>query len=109
MCNSRPRSYTQCALSLFAAAFLTGCHKNNSEFDAGRKAEAIQDYDTALIHYDPPRERILPTRNTSCAWCTCATAAASFHMEQGQRALQKGDLQLALSEFEKRKESTPQT
>jgi general secretion pathway protein D len=101
MCNSRLRSYTQRALVVVAVALLTGCHKTNSDFDAGRKAEAIQDYDTALIHYESA-ERANPT---DAEYKLCVVhmryAAASFHLEQGQKALQEGDLQLALSEFEK--------
>src|SRR5262245_20138263 len=35
------------AVVLFAA----GCPRGGSEFSQGKKAEAVQDYDTALIHY----------------------------------------------------------
>ena len=30
------------------AALLVGCPKSNSDFQTGKKAEAVQDYDTAL-------------------------------------------------------------
>ncbi|MFZ0520720.1 MAG: hypothetical protein WAL95_06830 [Candidatus Acidiferrales bacterium] len=101
MCNPRPRSCTRYAVLLIAAALLAGCHKNNSEFDAGRKAEAIQDYDTALLHYESA-ERANPTdAEYKLRVVHMRYTAASFHMEQGQKALQKGDLELAMSEFEK--------
>lgn len=101
MCNSRSGNYTRYALLLFAAAFLVGCHKNTSEFDAGRKAEAIQDYDTALLHYESA-ERANPTdAEYKLRVVRMRYTAAAFHMEQGQKALQEGDLQLAMSEFEK--------
>jgi general secretion pathway protein D len=101
MCNSRPRSYAQHAMVIVAVALLAGCHKTNSDFDAGRKAEAIQDYDTALIHYERA-ERSNPTdAEYKLRVVHMRYAAASFHLEQGQKALQDGDLQLALSEFEK--------
>jgi general secretion pathway protein D len=99
--NSRPRSYTRRALVVVAIALLAGCHKTNSDFDAGRKAEAIQDYDTALIHYERA-ERSNPTdAEYKLRVVHMRYAAASFHLEQGQRALHEGDLQLALAEFEK--------
>jgi general secretion pathway protein D len=101
MVNFRPRSSPQRAVALIAAMLIAGCHKTSSEFDAGRKAEAIQDYDTALIHY----ERATQSSPTDAEYKLRAVhmryAAASFHMEQGQKALRDGDLQLALSEFEK--------
>jgi general secretion pathway protein D len=101
MCNSRPRSYAQRAVVIVAVALLAGCHKTNSDFDAGRKAETIQDYDTALIHYERA-ERSNPTdAEYKLRVVHMRYAAASFHLEQGQKALQDGDLQLALSEFEK--------
>jgi general secretion pathway protein D len=86
---------------IVAVALLAGCHKTNSDFDAGRKAETIQDYDTALIHYERA-ERSNPTdAEYKLRVVHMRYAAASFHLEQGQKALQDGDLQLALSEFEK--------
>jgi general secretion pathway protein D len=101
MCNSRPGSYAPLALLAIAIAFFVGCHKTNSDFEAGRKAEAIQDYDTALIHYEHA-ERSNPTdAEYKLRVVHMRYAAASFHLEQGQKALQKGDLQFALSEFEK--------
>ena len=29
-----------------------GCPKSNSDFQTGKKAEAVQDYDTALVYYE---------------------------------------------------------
>ena len=101
MCNSRPSSYTQYALLLFAAALLSGCHKSYSEFDAGRKAEAIQDYDTALLHYESAERANPLDAEYKLRVVHMRYTAAAFHMEQGQQALQKGDLELAMSEFEK--------
>jgi tetratricopeptide (TPR) repeat protein len=90
MCDFCWRSYTQHALVIVAAVLVAGCHKSNSEFEAGRKAEAIQDYDTALIHYEraersDPADADYKLRVTHVRY-----AAASFHLEQGQKAQQKG-------------------
>ena len=101
MCSPRRRSYTRYALLLIAAALLAGCHKSNSEFDAGRKAEAIQDYDTALLHYESRRARESPDAEYKLRVVHIRYTAAAFHMEQGQKALQKGELEFAMSEFEK--------
>ena len=88
-------------LLAFAAVFLVGCPKANQDYNAGRKAEALQDYDTALVSYD----RALRAEPTNAEYKLRAMhlrfEAAQFHVEQGEKALQKGDLQLALGEFQK--------
>ena len=84
-----------------ALVFLAGCPKNNQDFEAGRKAEAIQDYDTALVHY----EKAYRANPTNSEYKLRATRMrmedGQFHVEAGEKALTKGDLQLALGEFEK--------
>lgn len=88
-------------LLAFAAVFLAGCPKGNEDYSEGRKAETLQDYDTALVHYD----RALRTDPGNAEYKLRAMHAryadSQFHLEQGRRALQKGDLQLALTEFQK--------
>ena len=90
-------------LSLMAAAatLLIGCPKANQDFEQGRKAEAIEDYDTALVHY----ERALRTNPTNAEYKLRTDhmrfTDGQFHLEQGEKALRKGDLQTALGEFEK--------
>ena len=89
------------AILAFALIFLVGCPKTNQEFEAGRKAEDIQDYDTALVHY----ERAYRADPSNSEYKLRATKMrmedGQFHVEAGEKALAKGDLQLALAEFEK--------
>jgi len=86
---------------LACVILLAGCPKDNQDFQEGRKAEALQDYDTALVHY----EKALHSDPTSAEYRLSATKmrmeAGQFHVESGEKALNKGDLQLALAEFEK--------
>src|SRR5271170_1258926 len=80
------------SLLAFAAVFLVGCPKTNQDYDAGRKAEALQDYDTALVNY----ERALRAQPTNAEYKLRAEhtrfEAGQFHVEQGEKDLQKGDL-----------------
>ncbi|MGC2270240.1 MAG: hypothetical protein WA608_25885 [Candidatus Acidiferrales bacterium] len=101
MRNPQPSRRVRRAFLFALALIIAGCHKSNSEFDAGRKAEAIQDYDTALLHYETAARANPTDAEYKLRVVHARYAAASFHMEQGQKALQKGDLQLAMSEFEK--------
>ncbi|HEV3253770.1 MAG TPA: cohesin domain-containing protein [Candidatus Acidoferrales bacterium] len=81
--------------------FLTACPKGNQEYGDGKKAEAAQDYDTALVHY----ERALRAEPTNIEYklrvARLRFQAGQFHVKQGQKAREKGDLTLALAEFQK--------
>jgi general secretion pathway protein D len=83
------------------AILLAGCPKGNQDYDAGRKAEAIQDYDTALVHY----ERALRADPTNAEYklreANVRFHDGQYHLEQGEKALKQGQLQLALGEFQK--------
>jgi len=101
------RLYTMrnCKLPLLilgcAAILLSGCPKGNDELKAGRQAEALQDYDTALVHY----ERALRADPTNSEYKLKAERlrfeAANFHVNQGQKLRDKGNLDQALVEFQK--------
>ena len=85
----------------FAVIFLAACPRTNQDYDAGRKAELLDDYDTALVNY----QRALRTDPSNAEYKLRATRMrfedGQFHVEQGEKALKKGDLQVALAEFEK--------
>jgi general secretion pathway protein D len=86
---------------VWATVFLVGCPKGNENYNAGRKAEAVQDYDTALVDY----ERALRAEPTNVEYKLRAAqlhyTAGEFHLEQGEKAAKKGDLDQALAEFRK--------
>jgi len=92
-----------CGLLVFTA----GCAKGNPDFSEGKKAEAIQDYDTALAAYNralkaDPNNSLYRIRAAQMRF-----EAAQAHVEQGQRIREKGDLQMALAEFRKAQEIDP--
>jgi len=84
-----------------AALLLAGCPKGTQEFKAGRQAEAQQDYDTALVYY----ERALKADPLNTEYKLKATRlrfeSGQYHIRQGQKLREKGELQLALMEFQK--------
>src|ERR1700722_14075164 len=84
-----------------AVVFLAGCPKGNQDYDAGRKAENLQDYDTALVHYDAALRTDPANAEFKLRAMHVRYEDAQFHLEQGQKGLQKGDLQVALTEFQK--------
>jgi general secretion pathway protein D len=88
-------------LLVATALLLGGCPKGNQDYEEARKANALQDYDTALVHY----ERALRADPTNAEYKLRAAQArydaGQFHVQQGKVALKNGDLQLALGEFQK--------
>jgi general secretion pathway protein D len=80
---------------------LSGCPRGNQDFNQGRKAEELKDYDTALIHY----EKALKSDPRNAEYKIKATRlrfeAGQYHVRQGQKNREKGDLQLAMAEFQK--------
>jgi general secretion pathway protein D len=83
------------------ALLLAGCPKGNDEAKQGRDAELLNDYDNALIHYqralrEDPRNTEYKLRAERLRF-----QAASYHVTQGLKIREKGDLQQALAEFQK--------
>ena len=86
-------------LLIASALLVAGCPKGNPELLAGAHAEAVEDYDTALVHY----ERALRADPTNPQYKLkrdhVRFEAGQLHVEQGQKALESSDLDLALAEF----------
>ncbi len=80
---------------------LSGCPKGNADYKQGRQAEAIRDFDTALQYY----ERALKSDPLNVEYKLKAQRmrfeAAQGHVDQGQKLREKGELTLALADFEK--------
>jgi general secretion pathway protein D len=86
---------------------LGGCGKGSSDFNQGKKAEAVQDYETALAAYN----RALKSDPTNPEYKLHADRmrfeAAQAHIDLGQKLREKGDLQMAVAEFRKAGEIDP--
>ena len=95
--NGRLKYAALIAVVLLAA----GCPRGGSQFSQGKKAEAVQDYDTALIHY----QQALQTDPTNSEYkmkvMRLRFEAAQHHVETGQKLRADGNLQMAVAEFQK--------
>jgi len=98
-----------CAFTLaFAAILFAGCPKNsNQDFEAGRKAEALDDYDTALVHYENALRSQPMNPEYKLRAMHMRMEDAQYHTEQGEKALNSGDLQTALAEFQRAENVDP--
>jgi general secretion pathway protein D len=95
-----PRYSGLFAISL-TMLLLTGCPKGNQEFNQGKKAEAIEDYDSAVVHYDRALKSDPLNTEYKLKLMRLRFEAGQYHVDQGRKLREKGELQLALAEFQK--------
>src|SRR5580765_2187796 len=89
---------TLCAvIGLFAA----GCPKGNEHYKAARKAEDLQDYDTALQYYQKALAEDPQNADYRIKYNQIRFDAGAFHVKKGQDLREKGDLQGAAAEFQR--------
>jgi general secretion pathway protein D len=94
------RSAGMCVFSL-AILVLTGCAKGNQEYNEGKKSEATNDYDSAVVHYDRALKADPLNTEYKLKLTRVRFEAGQYHVEQGRKLLEMGNLQLALAEFQK--------
>ena len=80
---------------------LTGCPKGNYEYNEGKKSEAINDYDSAVVHYDRALKADPLNTEYKLKLTRLRFEAGQFHVDQGRKLREMGNLQLALAEFQK--------
>jgi general secretion pathway protein D len=86
---------------------LGGCGKDSSDFNKGKKAEGLQDYETALAAYNRALKADPQNAEYKLHADRMRFEAAQAHVDLGQKLREKGDLQLAVAEFRKAGEIDP--
>ena len=94
------RSWGKLVLCVGTCLLAAGCPKGTQQYNAGQKAENIQDYDTALAYYQKalardPRNATLRIRVDQMRF-----EAGESHIKKGLALREKGDLQGAAAEFQ---------
>jgi general secretion pathway protein D len=91
-----------CGLVLtLAAVLLTGCPKASQERVAGEKAESLKDYDTALDYYNKALQASPNNTEYKLKADRARFEAAQWHVDQGRRFRDQGNLEMGLAEFRK--------
>src|SRR5260370_29813432 len=88
-------------LSVGIGLVAAGCPKGGNEYDQARKAETLQDLDTALQYYQKaynsdPRNAAYRLKLNQIRF-----EASQVHSKQGVRLRDNGDLQAAVAEFQR--------
>jgi general secretion pathway protein D len=81
--------------------FLTGCPKGNQDYNQGKKAEAIDDYDSAVIHYERALKSDPLNAEYKLRLMRMRFEDGQYHVDQGRKLADQGNLQMALVEFQK--------
>ncbi len=81
--------------------WVSGCPKGGGDYKAGKKAEELKDWDTALINYQRALQADPKNVEYKLKTARIRFEAGQFHVEQGLKYRDKGQLQLALAEFQK--------
>jgi general secretion pathway protein D len=91
--------------SLFLAVgfglLAAGCPKGNTQFNQGKKAETLQDYDAALGYYQKALAADPYNANYKIKLNQIRFEAGEMHVKQGVALRKKGDLQGAAGEFQR--------
>jgi general secretion pathway protein D len=99
--NRGTRRYAGICVISLAMLALTGCPKGNQEFNEGKKSEATNDYDSAVIHYDRALKADPLNAEYKLKLTRLRFEAGQYHVDQGRKLREMGNLQLALAEFQK--------
>src|SRR3989442_8231819 len=79
----------------------TDCPRGNSDYAKARRPEDLHDYDTALEHYQKALRADPFNANYRIKTDQMRFEASQFHVRQGQKLRNQGDLQAALAEFQR--------
>jgi general secretion pathway protein D len=100
-----------CGKSLFLCLAIgllaVGCPKGKSEYDQGRKAELVDDYDDAVTYYQKALKSEPYNANFKIRLDQARFQAGSVHVKRGLELRNKGDLQGAVSEFQRAEVADP--
>src|SRR6266404_7677428 len=80
-----------------------GCPKGQPDYNQGKKAETIQDYDAAFAYYQKAAKADPYNANYKIKLNRVRFEASESHVKRGVELRKQGDLQGAASEFQGRR------
>jgi general secretion pathway protein D len=97
------RSLGSLLLAVICGLLAAGCprSKGTEDYKQAHRAESLKDYDTALEHYQKALNADPFNADYKLKTAQLRFEASQYHVRQGQKLREKGELQLALAEFQK--------
>jgi len=78
-----------------------GCPKGHPDYNQGKKAETLQDYDAAFVYYQKAAKADPYNASYKIKLNRARFEASEFHVKHGLEMRKQGDLQGAASEFQR--------
>src|SRR5579863_1338516 len=102
---SRPGEFMHRSLKVVLCVGLgilaAGCPKGKTDYNQGRKAETVQDFDAALAYYEKALKSDPNNANFKIKINQLRFEASELHIKNGLAARKKDDLQGAAAEFQR--------
>jgi len=95
------RRYGMLILCASLGLLAAGCPKGKSDYNQGHKAETLQDYDAAFDYYLKALKTDPENATYKIGLGRARFEAGEFHVKQGRKLRDKGDLQGAIGEFQR--------
>ncbi len=95
------RGWTKVILCAGVGLMAAGCPKGKPEYTQGRKAENLQDYDAAYDFYLKALKEEPENAEYQIKYNQARFEAGAFHVKQGVKLREQGNLQAALGEFQR--------
>lgn len=95
------RRWCQLGILVAVGVFAAGCPKGNQDYKNARKSIDLKDYDAAVDYYTKALKADPHNANYKIGLNQARFEAGQFHVKQGIKLRDKGDLQGAVSEFQR--------
>ena len=95
------RGWGKVVLCVGIALGAAGCPKGGGDYTHAKKAESLQDLDTALQFYQKAYNSDPRNASYRIKLSQIRMEAGNLHVKQGQKLREKGDLQGAVAEFQR--------
>jgi general secretion pathway protein D len=95
------RGWTKIILCAGVGLMAAGCPKGKPDYQEGRKAENLQDYDAAYDFYQKALKQEPENAEYQIKFNQARFEAGAFHIKQGVKLRQQGNLQAAMGEFQR--------
>jgi general secretion pathway protein D len=94
------RGWTRLILCVGVGVLAAGCPKGKPDYQQGRKAENLQDYDAAYDYYQKALKSQPDNAEYQIKFNQARFEAGTYHVKQGLKFRERGDLQAAAGEFQ---------
>jgi general secretion pathway protein D len=95
------RGWSKAILCVGVGLLAAGCPKGKPDYQQGRKAENLKDYDAAFDFYQKALKSEPENAEYQIKFGQARFEASAFHVKAGQKLKERGDLQGAAGEFQR--------